>query len=123
MQKQIAMAGQQRLVRINLRTLFEDGSSLQNQDWYGDKLTISHGTIAYADEDWYEGNVRVGSERITIVITGTDIPKDFDGRPGHHVKIVVYELDGDDNQLNFYAAEVQLVNNSFSFQYETGNLN
>ena len=112
----------QREVKIILRTVFEDGSSLRDQDFYDEDLIISHGWFQYADEDWYEANVMVAKEKIKINIAGTNIPNDYDGKAGHHIEIRVYEMNFDESDLNFHSEEIKLVNGAFNFQYETVDL-
>lgn len=107
----------QREVKIILRTIFEDGSGLSDQDWYDDKLTMSYGTIEYADEDWHEGKVQVGKEKITIKIIGVNIPNDCDGSPIDHMEIKVYEMNFDESDLNFHSEDVNLVNGNFKGYY------
>jgi hypothetical protein len=112
-----------REVKIILRTVFENGRSLRDQDFYDDKLTINYGSIQYADEDWYEGIVKVGKEKIVINITGTNIPKDYDDRLGYYIEIRVSEMDFDESELNFHFENIRLINGSFNFSYETMTLN
>ena len=104
-----------REVKIILRTVFENGKSLRDQDFYDDKLTINYGSIQYADEDWYEGIVKN--------ITGTNIPKDYDDRLGYYIEIRVSEMDFDESELNFHFENIRLINSSFNFSYETMTLN
>ncbi|PQB05097.1 hypothetical protein [Aureitalea marina] len=107
-----------KIIKVHLRTVKENGMGLMDQDYYHDKMTINHGRLEYADEDWYAAEFETEEELVTIIITGQDIPPDWDDTPGHHMEIKVYVLDAaEERDIDFHDDEPLLVDGRFRFEW------